>query len=439
MRPRDRIINLLLICAGFGSVHLVYVAFFESDLNSYQMLIGYGTSVLAFCAAVEVKSFRDDKRSPLFWDALVKQFCIGTGLNLLLHVSLTYEFNAARTPFLIFLGGIFSAVLLYLRGRSNARRELAQQRFLLLGYDGLTERVIGPIREQVIGFVDVKHETIPAGIPHLGGIDALHEIQKTHRPTHLLISMKDWDACISPVTLWNLRLSGTELQAASVLYEKFFHRVCCERLEPFELLRSSALIGNSRTIAVQSIYTDLISVTLVVLLSPLILLIAIFVKLSGPGPVFDSSECAGFQYIPFRLLRFRTTRYDGTATMTAAGRWITRMGFANLPLLFNVVRGDMALVGPKPVRSEFARYLTKIMPFYAYRFSVKPGIIGWAQVHVPGEDPLPDEWRQTEYDLYYIKNGSVIFDIEIMLGSTGSTFRSKERRVPVKAAPTASL
>ncbi|HZL57342.1 MAG TPA: sugar transferase, partial [Bryobacteraceae bacterium] len=191
---------------------------------------------------------------------------------------------------------------------------------------------------------------------------------------------------------------------------------------------SSALRGDSRTIAVQSVYTNLIGLALLLLLSPLILLIAIAVSVfSGPGPVFESFECAGFQYIPFRLLRFRTTRRDGTAQVTRVGAWITRLRLANLPQLVNVVRGDMALVGPRPVRSQFAHYLTELMPFYSHRFSVKPGITGWAQMHVRGENRVPEESRQIEYDLFYVKEGSLWVDIEIMLESMGPARTRKSK------------
>src|SRR5207245_4212031 len=114
----------------------------------------------------------------------------------------------------------------------------------------------------------------------------------------------------------------------------------------------------------------------------------------------------------FRLLRFRTTRHDGSAQVTRVGHVIKVMRLANLPQLINIVRGDMALVGPLPVRREFASYLTAIMPFYSHRFSVKPGIIGWARMHAP-RHILSDECRQVEYDLYYIKQGSLWLDIEI--------------------------
>jgi lipopolysaccharide/colanic/teichoic acid biosynthesis glycosyltransferase len=170
--------------------------------------------------------------------------------------------------------------------------------------------------------------------------------------------------------------------------------------------------------AIQAVYTNLVALTLLLALSPLLLILCAAVAcFSGPGPVFESLECAGFQYIPFRLLRFRTTRLDGTGTRTRVGRIISRLHLANLPQLLNVVRGDMALVGPRPVRSEFARYLTDVMPFHSHRFSVKPGILGWAQMHAPRGGRLADECCQIEYDLFYIKEGSLWMDAEIMLES----------------------
>ena len=112
------------------------------------------------------------------------------------------------------------------------------------------------------------------------------------------------------------------------------------------------------------------------------------------------------------------------------GRIIKRLRVANLPQLINIVRGDMALVGPLPVRREFASYLTALMPFYSHRFSVKPGIVGWARMHAPRHS-LSDECTQVEYDLYYIKEGSLWLDMEIMVrtlpGGIGNLWRKGVR------------
>jgi lipopolysaccharide/colanic/teichoic acid biosynthesis glycosyltransferase len=152
------------------------------------------------------------------------------------------------------------------------------------------------------------------------------------------------------------------------------------------------------------------------LLAPLLIIVSLAVAVfSGPGPVLERIECAGFRYIPFGLLRFRTRPLDGSDAMTRVGRILSRLRLVNLPQLINVVRGEMALVGPHPVRREFAYYLTDLMPFYSHRFSVKPGILGWAQMHVPKTIMPASECLRIEYDLYYIKEGSPWLDAQILI------------------------
>jgi lipopolysaccharide/colanic/teichoic acid biosynthesis glycosyltransferase len=334
-----------------------------------------------------------------------------------LHAFLTYAFYIRRTPFLISAGGVFAAALLTLRARPTVARE-PQKRFLLIGFDSIAQKIFRLLRESLIGVITGQPALLPAGTPFLGDVSEIEEVLREHQPTNIVVSMKDWAHRIPPSLLLNCRLTGVVVEESPAVYERFFRRVCCERLQPVDLLLSSALRGDSRTMAIQSVYTNLIGLTLLLALSPFLLIAAAAVAFfSGPGPVFESLECAGFQYIPFRLLRFRTTRLDGTGTMTGVGRIISRLRLANLPQLLNVVRGDMALVGPRPVRSEFARYLTEVMPFHSHRFSVKPGILGWAQMHASGRDQLADECRQIEYDLFYIKEGSLWMDAEIMLES----------------------
>ncbi|HEX4278176.1 MAG TPA: sugar transferase [Bryobacteraceae bacterium] len=416
MRGLDKAIDLLLISAGFAGAALVYTTFFRGGVSTFEMALGSGASVLVFWTAVEFR--RADLEKAGLWVGFVERFCLGTGINLLLHAILTYAFYIRRTPFLIAAGGLFSAALLTLRARSTGQREQARKRFLLVGYDSIAEKIIDLLREPLIGVLTTNASLAPADIPRLGEVSDIESVLKQYRPTNIVVSMKDWARRISPSFLLNCRLSGISVEESPVVYERFFSRVCCERLQPVDLLLSSALRGDSRTMAIQAVYTNLIGLALLVIASPVMLIAGLAVAFaSGPGPVFESFECAGFQYIPFRLLRFRTARLNDPGTLTGSGKIISRLRLANLPQLLNVVRGDMALVGPRPVRSEFARYLTDLMPFYSHRFSVRPGILGWAQMHAPKGGQVVDECRQIEYDLFYVKEGSLWMDAEIMLES----------------------
>jgi lipopolysaccharide/colanic/teichoic acid biosynthesis glycosyltransferase len=198
------------------------------------------------------------------------------------------------------------------------------------------------------------------------------------------------------------------------LYESQLHRIYCRGSQPVDLLLSPALSPESRTLAIQAIYTNLIGLCLLIVLSPLLLVVGLAVALfSGAGPVFETVECAGFRNIPFLLLRFRTRRAGKTGRITPIGRLLSRLHLVNLPQLFNVVRGEMALFGPRPVRRAFVQRLTEIMPFYAMRLSVKPGMIGWAPATT--DSAFANELTQIEYDLYYVKHNSPQLDVEILM------------------------
>jgi lipopolysaccharide/colanic/teichoic acid biosynthesis glycosyltransferase len=291
-------------------------------------------------------------------------------------------------------------------------------RVLLIGFDAITRKIAASMRRPVLGVIGPDSPALPDGVPFLGGLGECEEIIRDQRPTHVVIGMSDWDSRISPSVLLKCRLAGTVVEDAPAVYARLFHRVSCQRLQPMDLLLSSSLRGDSRTMAIQAVYTNLIGLSFLVALSPVLLFVSFALALSrGGGPIFESVDCAGFRYIPFQRLRFRTLRTDGSGQMTRLGRAITRLHLANLPQLINVVRGEMALVGPRAVRQDFAHYLTRLMPFYSHRFSVKPGIMGWAQLHLPLRGLPSDECLQAEYDLYYIKEGSPWLDWQILLDS----------------------
>ena len=198
------------------------------------------------------------------------------------------------------------------------------------------------------------------------------------------------------------------------LYESQLQRIYCRGSQPVDLLLSPSLSPESRTLAIQAIYTNLIGLVLLIGLSPVLLVVSLAIVLfAGAGPVFETVECSGFRNIPFLLLRFRTRRTGKKGGFTWIGSLISHLHLVNLPQLFNVVRGEMALFGPRPVRRAFAQHLTEIMPFYAMRLSVKPGLTGWAPS--PAGSTFANELTQIEYDLYYVKHNSPQLDVEILM------------------------
>jgi exopolysaccharide biosynthesis polyprenyl glycosylphosphotransferase len=163
-----------------------------------------------------------------------------------------------------------------------------------------------------------------------------------------------------------------------------------------------------------------------VLGAPIMLLVSAAVSLTSPGPVLYRQERVGLRGHIFRVIKFRSMRQDAEKAtgavwatkddrrVTPIGGFLRRTRLDELPQLWNVLRGDMSFVGPRPERPEFVSSLTEEIPFYGQRHSVRPGLTGWAQVRYTYGASLEDAMEKLQYDLYYIKNMSIALDLFII-------------------------
>jgi exopolysaccharide biosynthesis polyprenyl glycosylphosphotransferase len=168
------------------------------------------------------------------------------------------------------------------------------------------------------------------------------------------------------------------------------------------------------------------SLALLLLFLPIGLVVALLVRLDSPGPVFHRQKRVGANSRVFEIVKFRTMRADaerGTGAVWAArndtritrlGKWLRLSRLDEFPQLVNVLRGEMSLVGPRPERPEFVRLLAERVPYYELRHLVKPGITGWAQVCYPYGASVEDARVKLEYDLYYIRHRTPLFDLRVM-------------------------
>jgi lipopolysaccharide/colanic/teichoic acid biosynthesis glycosyltransferase len=189
----------------------------------------------------------------------------------------------------------------------------------------------------------------------------------------------------------------------------------------------------------QSIYSMGIAIIGSILLSPVMMLVFLLVRLSSRGPALYRQTRVGKNDVLFTLYKFRSMSADAEAAsgavwakkddprVTPLGKWLRRLRLDELPQLFNVLKGEMAIVGPRPERPEFVKELEKKIPYYRQRHCIKPGITGWAQVNHKYGDTLEDTIIKLEYDLYYIKNLAPALDayiifhtLKVMLLSRGS-------------------
>ena len=190
---------------------------------------------------------------------------------------------------------------------------------------------------------------------------------------------------------------------------------------------------------IKRFFDIVISIISIIIAAPLILIAIIAIKLDSPGPVFYVQERLGYNEKPFKLYKFRSMAKD--AEMNSGPVWaskndsrVSRFGkimrptrIDEIPQLINVLKGDMAFIGPRPERPFFVEKLKNEIPYYSLRFVVKPGITGWAQVKYRYGDSVEDALEKLQYDIYYIQNISLVLDVYILIKTIQVILTGKER------------
>jgi lipopolysaccharide/colanic/teichoic acid biosynthesis glycosyltransferase len=364
-------------------------------------------SAVASWLAVTAFQYRDSGVNS--W---IDQLFYSAGLNMLLEYGLAYAFLFRPAPLEAMVASVcLSTILVAACARwAFPRGEGESPGILFLGYDS-TARALTPIYgSRVVGVLDDGVALLPAGVRSLGSPDDLEKVVAEAGPGWVVVAGRPPGAR----RLLDLQYSGSAVVEGSALHETLLGRVRWDRLRPLDLLFSRSTNADRFGMAVQAVYNNLAGLTLLLAVTPLLMVLGALVALaSNGGPVFEFTECLGFQMIPFRLMRFSQGRPGEPPH--AAGRLLSKLHLIDLPRLINVVRGEMALFGPPPVRAEFAERLSRFIPVYAHRFTIKPGLTGWSQVHLPLSKGVADEALRLEYDLYYVKQNSVSLDLEILM------------------------
>jgi lipopolysaccharide/colanic/teichoic acid biosynthesis glycosyltransferase len=361
--------------------------------------------------------------------ALVLQLSHVFGLSLVLQTVLAYVFPAVGLPrrvvLLATLAG-FPVLFLWRVGYSSFLWKLiGLQSVVLVGNGSLARAIAIGILERpdrgirLVGYVGnpVSEDLIPG--TYLGPSEQLPSIVEECRPDRVVVACSDQLSGDLPIEeLLTLRRAGTTIEDGSRVYEFIHSRICSSEFRPEQYIFDQTLVHRPGSLALQSIYINLMALAGIVLLMPLMVILAVLVKISTRGPILDPLACSGYRGIPFLMLRFRvirTVRGTDRVFLTRLGRFLRRTHLEELPALLNLLRGEMALVGPRPDRVEYARVLDDLIPFYAQRNALKPGLTGWSQINLDPKDYPPDAVTSLEYDLYYLKNISLPLDAYVLL------------------------
>ena len=369
--------------------------------------------------------------------ALLQQFCFILGIAFLLQAILSYgRWDVILPRRIMFYGSLLVLLVapLWRIGFMRAVRAASgAQKLLFLGTSPGVHEIIRNLRERPelgmvpIGFVGLEEDSeTPDSVPCLGAASELSKAVAKLQPDRIVVGMLERRGALPIQQLLDLRFAGVHIEDSAATYETVFHRVSVRELRPSQLVFSVELGPQPAMVAVQGVYSWILGVVGAVLALPVALLVAVAVKLFSTGPVFYQQTRAGKDGVPFTLYKFRSMYPDAEADsgavwakkddprVTPVGRWLRKLRLDEMPQLYNVIRGEMSLVGPRPERPEIVHVLQEKIPYYRQRMCVKPGVTGWAQINHKYGDTIEDITTKLEYDLYYIKNLAPSLDAFIL-------------------------
>ncbi len=361
---------------------------------------------------------------------LFLQACEVIGIALLAQAILSYLTPALILPRWLMVTGCGLSLVLLLTWRiffsGVVVTALGEERLLFLGDSDLVREICDYLEhhpEQGMRAVARLSEEDGEG---LAGIGQLRNVVSKEKPGRIVVGFRERRGKVPLADLLEFRFSGIQVEEAATTFEDVLKRVPLEGLRPSQLIYTGDLGPNPLSLAVHELASALLALVTVVVAAPLILVIALAVRFSSPGPILYRQARVGRKGRVFVLYKFRSMFVDAEAAtgavwaakddprVTRVGRWLRRLRLDELPQLVNVLKGEMALVGPRPERPEFVAQLCREIPFYRQRECVRPGLTGWAQINYKYGDTAQDAARKLEYDLYYIKHLSLPLNLYIL-------------------------
>lgn len=293
---------------------------------------------------------------------------------------------------------------------------------------------------EIIGFFPAPNEELPS-VPANAVITAnrpLTETAQAMKADEIVVALTERRGGAMPLhELLDCKLQGIRVLDLASHFEQTLGQIRLESLYAGWLVFGDGFgQGMLRTI-VKRLFDLVCAIILILLALPIMLIAAVAIVVENGFPVFYSQERVGLNGRLFKVIKFRSMRRDAEKDgkpvwaskhddrVTRVGKIIRKLRIDELPQLFSVLKGDMSLVGPRPERPFFVDQLTREIPFYAVRHSVKPGVTGWAQVRYHYGATVEDSAEKLQYDLYYVKNHSLFLDILVLFETVGVVLTGK--------------
>jgi sugar transferase (PEP-CTERM system associated) len=288
--------------------------------------------------------------------------------------------------------------------------------------DDLNMRVVGLVRESGAWLPNDEW----FGHRVVGSTDKLEELVAKHRVSRIIVALEDRRGRLPIEALVRIRVQGVRVEDINTTMSALSGRVWLETVKPSWFVFSDGFRRSTATLASKRIVDLICGLVGLILSAPIMIIVAVLIRLCGKGPIIFQQTRVGLHGKTFNLYKFRSMRVDAEANGAQWAQWndprITRLGkylrkfrLDELPQFWNVIRGEMGFVGPRPERPEFVELLRNKISYYDERHSIRPGLTGWAQVSYNYGGSVEDAYRKLEYDLFYLKNMSFLFDGAILL------------------------
>lgn len=266
-----------------------------------------------------------------------------------------------------------------------------------------------------------------AGDPRLAQID------------RIVVALDDRRGAMPITDLLRYKIRRKIIEDGITFYEAITGKILVEKVNPAWLIFSEGFDCSRMTYMIKRLLDLVLAAFGLAVSLPISLITALLIKLESPGPVFYRQERVGERGEIFSIVKFRSMRQDAEkngavwasqndSRVTRVGGFIRKVRIDEIPQMWNVIRGQMSFVGPRPERPVFVEQLVQKLPYYSLRHSVKPGITGWAQVCYPYGASEEDALRKLEYDLYYIKNQSIFIDLLVIFRTVKTVLFRKGSR-----------
>ena len=346
---------------------------------------------------------------------------LGRGVFLIASTLLATASVAWRLVFEWLSGRLGPRERLLLVGTGQAAIDLARELFARRHELGV----------EIVGFIDPDPKKIGTPLLNPGVIGAIYDFPSFERARsvdRVVVSLADARGTLTVDRLLEMKLAGVSFDHLASVYEEYTGKIAVENLRPSWFIFSDGF-RKTRFLAASKRLLDIICASvLLVLTAPLMLIVALAVRRTSNGPALYHQQRVGLNGRVFTVHKFRSMRVDAEAAtgavwaskagdprVTSIGNALRRARIDELPQLWNVLKGDMSFVGPRPERPEFVAGLTEKIRFYGQRHVVRPGLTGWAQVCYTYGATEEDALQKLQYDLYYIKNLSIALDVYIII------------------------